>query len=204
MLDFLFGGRRYRNIEQQMVILGKRLGIPAILPASRNNPFSKYYPKIEGTLMKRRFSLTLYQKGTGKNKRFFTELNFELENKYEYTLELYKERIWSKIGKAVGMQDIQIGDPPFDNSFIIKSNDDYFATEVLKSQQSKDCFKMIFNSMDGSFKLDGTNLNYKQLGLIRTDRDRVFAEHLIETGLVLSMNIEKFAFDRDPTRMEEL
>jgi len=52
MLQFLFGGN-YRRVERQMVILGRRLGIPAQLPASRKNPFSKYYPKIEGTLMKR-------------------------------------------------------------------------------------------------------------------------------------------------------
>lgn len=201
MLDFLFGNR-YKHIERQMVILGRRLGIPAVVPGGRRNPFSNIYPKIEGELMNRPFSLRLYQQGSGKNKRFYTELNYGLENKYEYTLEVYKERIWSKIGKVVGMQDIEIGDPPFDSTFVVKSNDDYFATEVLKSQQSKDCFKMILNSMDGSFKLDGPKLSYKQLGLIRNDRDRVFAEHLIETGLVLCMNIEKFAFDRDPTRME--
>jgi len=201
MLDFLFG-RRYRSIERQMIILGKRLGVPAKLPASRKNPFMEYYPKIEGHLMKRPFSLEMYQQGKGKNKRYFTELNFELENKYEYTLNVYKERIWSKFGKLVGMQDIEIGDPPFDKSFMIKSNDDYFATEVLKDQVTKDCFKMILHSMDGEFKLENTTLNYKQLGLIKNDSDRVFAEHLIETGLVLSMNIEKFAFDRDPTRME--
>ncbi len=200
MLEFLFG-RRYRHIERQMIILGNRLEIPAKLPASRNNPFSKYYPKIEGILMDRKFSLELYQQGSGKNKRYYTELNFELENKYEYTLTLYKERIWSKLGKLVGMQDIEIGDAPFDKSFIIKSNDDYFATEVLKNQKSKDYFRMILNSMDGSFILDGNNLNYKQLGLIRSDQDRVFVEHLIETGLVLCMSMEKFAFDRDPTRM---
>lgn len=151
--------------------------------------------------MDRPFSLELYRTGSGKNKRYYTEINFELENKYEYTLTLYKERIWSKIGKLVGMQDIEIGDDPFDKSFIIKSNDDYFATEVLKNQKTKDFFKMIRNAMDGSFVLEGNNLNYKQLGLIRSDHDRVFAEHLIETGLVLCMNMEKFAFDRDPTRM---
>ncbi len=38
-------------------------------------------------------------------------------------LRLYRETTWSKLGKAVGMQDIITGDPEFDRTFMVKGSD---------------------------------------------------------------------------------
>jgi len=38
-------------------------------------------------------------------------------------LRLYRETTWSKLGKAVGMQDITTGDPAFDRAFVVRGSD---------------------------------------------------------------------------------
>lgn len=43
-------------------------------------------------------------------------------------LRVYKETAWSKLGKAVGMQDIATDDPEFDRAFMVKGKD---AREVV-------------------------------------------------------------------------
>ncbi len=199
MLEFIFG-RRYRHLENQMSILGHRLGIPAVKPPGGWKPFMNNFPRIKGTLMGRDFHLHIYTKGSGKNKRTFMTFTLSVANKYEYTLTLYKERLWSKIGKMVGMQDIEVGDPPFDKNFIVKSNDDYFAQEVLKDKQTKDYFMYILPGMYGEFNFVGQEISFKQEGIMRYERDRVQIEHTIETALILAEKIEKFANDRDTTR----
>jgi hypothetical protein len=44
---------------------------------------------------------------------------------------VYKEGVASKIGKALGMQDIKIGDDYFDKEVIIKGSDEYFIRSLL-------------------------------------------------------------------------
>ena len=44
---------------------------------------------------------------------------------------IYKESYASKIGKAIGMQDIQIGTDFFDKDVIIKDSDEYFIRSFL-------------------------------------------------------------------------
>jgi len=39
-------------------------------------------------------------------------------------LSVYKEGFFSSLGKALGTQDIQVGDPLFDDLFMVKSNDE--------------------------------------------------------------------------------
>lgn len=202
MFEFLFG-RRYRNLERQTSILGHRLGIPYTRSKGGWKPYMNNFPYIQGTLLDRAFEYRTYRKGNGKNKRYFTEFSLEVGNKYEYTLTVYKERLWSKIGSLLGMQDIEIGDPPFDKSFVIKANDDYFAQEVLKDQRLKEYFMLILPGFDGTFTFEGNEIGFKQQGMMLSDRDRTQIEHTIEVAIVLAEKIEKFAYDRDPTIWKE-
>lgn len=46
-------------------------------------------------------------------------------------LTSYRESIFSGIGKALGMQDLLVGDPVYDERFVIKSDDEAWARSVL-------------------------------------------------------------------------
>ncbi len=63
----------------------------------------------------------------GDATKIFTQMKLELSG-LPKDLRVYRETAWSKLGKALGMQDITTGDFRFDSSFVIKGND---PTEVL-------------------------------------------------------------------------
>ncbi len=46
-------------------------------------------------------------------------------------LNVYREGFFSGIAKALGMQDVQVGDAAYDEQFVIKSDDEEWARRVL-------------------------------------------------------------------------
>jgi hypothetical protein len=45
-------------------------------------------------------------------------------NKDGFRFTIYRKSIFSGLGKALGMQDVEVGYPEFDDAFIIKGNDE--------------------------------------------------------------------------------
>ena len=95
----------------------------------------------------------MYTVGSGKNQRTYTAFKIKTTNRYSYSFRLYKEGFFSKIGKGLGMQDIQIEDEEFDKNYIIKSNDDYFMKTLLEDAL-KSHFLQLYDKMKGEFNGD--------------------------------------------------
>ncbi|MCH4886009.1 hypothetical protein EZV73_00450 [Acidaminobacter sp. JC074] len=74
---------------------------------------------------------------TGKSAITYTRLRAAFKNPSQFELKLSKEGVFSKIGKALGGQDIQIGDELFDHDYIVKSNDELMATRLLNHHELK-------------------------------------------------------------------
>lgn len=57
-------------------------------------------------------------------KRDFTRMRaaYSIHDSFQFTI--YRRGIFSDLGKALGMQDVEVGDPAFDDGFIIKGNDE--------------------------------------------------------------------------------
>jgi hypothetical protein len=51
-----------------------------------------------------------------------------------FQLQVYKEGFFSSLGKSLGGQDIQIGDDAFDKTYIIKSNSEETAKQMLSPE----------------------------------------------------------------------
>ncbi|MBI5364826.1 MAG: DUF3137 domain-containing protein [Planctomycetes bacterium] len=50
-------------------------------------------------------------------------------------MKLSREHVFTKVGKWLGMQDIQIGVPEFDKTFLIRSNDERKVREFLANEK---------------------------------------------------------------------
>jgi hypothetical protein len=48
-----------------------------------------------------------------------------------FSLELFPENFLTRIATALGLQDIRVGDPAFDQTFIVRSNDPAYAAAAL-------------------------------------------------------------------------
>ena len=67
-------------------------------------------------------TLDTYTSGDGKTNQTFTRLRAPYFNPEGFRFEVYRASIFTGLGKALGMQDIEVGHPRFDEDFVIKSN----------------------------------------------------------------------------------
>jgi hypothetical protein len=54
----------------------------------------------------------------------YTRMRAPYVNPEGFRFTIYRKGFFSELGKLLGMQDIEVGDPEFDEAFIIKGNDE--------------------------------------------------------------------------------
>jgi hypothetical protein len=69
-------------------------------------------------------TLDTYVVSTGKSTIVFTRLRAPYVNPDSFRFTIYRKGLFSNLGKWLGMQDIVVGDPVFDEAFIIKGTDE--------------------------------------------------------------------------------
>ena len=69
-------------------------------------------------------TLDTYTVSTGKSSVTYTRMRAPYLNKDGFRFTVYRSGFFTEIGKALGMQDVEIGQPDFDNDFVIKGNDE--------------------------------------------------------------------------------
>ena len=69
-------------------------------------------------------TLDTYVVSTGKSAITYTRMRAPYVNPDGFRFTLYRPSIFSALGQWLGMQDVKIGEPQFDEDFIIKGNDE--------------------------------------------------------------------------------
>jgi len=69
-------------------------------------------------------TLDTYTVSTGKSSVTYTRMRAPYVNPEGFQFTIYRRGVFSDIGKWLGMQDVEVGEPQFDEDFIIKGNDD--------------------------------------------------------------------------------
>ena len=67
-------------------------------------------------------TLDTYTQSSGNNSSTYTRLRAPYFNPEGFRFEIYRAGPFSELGKALGMQDIEVGHKRFDDDFVIKSN----------------------------------------------------------------------------------
>jgi hypothetical protein len=67
-------------------------------------------------------TLDLYTVSTGKSHVTYTRLRAPYVNSDGFRFTIYRKSIFSGLGKMLGMQDLEMGDPSFDEAFILQGN----------------------------------------------------------------------------------
>ncbi|MFP2995660.1 hypothetical protein ABN763_07100 [Spongiivirga sp. MCCC 1A20706] len=112
-----------------------------------------------------------------RDKITYTRLRVPFLNKDSFYFKIYREGFFADIGKFFGMQDIEIGDPRFDNNYIIQSNNNNKIRKFLRDPKLKILFEMIpkvsvsIRKDEGWFGKkypDGVNVLYfEQAGILK-------------------------------------
>lgn len=82
--------------------------------------------------------LDTYTVSTGKSHITYTRMRAPFINQKKFLFKIYRKGVFSNIGKAFGMQDIEIGYDYFDNDYIIKGNDELLIRRVFQNHELRD------------------------------------------------------------------
>ncbi len=69
-------------------------------------------------------TLDTYTVSTGKSHVTYTRMRAPYVNRDGFRFTIYRRNLLSDLGKLLGMQDIDVGDPEFDRDLVIKGNDE--------------------------------------------------------------------------------
>jgi hypothetical protein len=100
--------------------------------------------------------------------RHFTQVHFEWPDQY-LRFEVFPDGIWPRIGRLIGMEDIEIGSPEFDRDYVIRSNDIPAVKGFLSGpvQHQINLLRGLLGNGDIFVSLNAGRLLVKKRGLIR-------------------------------------
>lgn len=168
----LFAFVAYRQ-RQKMIEKWEQLAIHTGLTLERGSWLEK--PRVSGEYRRHPIELTTYTRRHGKSSTTYTLITLTVPSGGRMLRISPSGALREAIGKALGMQDVQIGNEEFDKNFNIKSHPPEFAAELLE-------FDVILREdiagmrSSGWFELalDSQKLTYREVGT-EMDPDRLEA-----------------------------
>jgi hypothetical protein len=129
-------------------------------------------------------TLDTHTESSGEAPATYTRLRAPFVNPGGFRFTIYRTGLFSNLGKLLGMQDIEIGDPEFDQAFIIQGNDDFKVIslfgqpEIRKLIAERPQIRLDVIDSEGwigpSFPDDTDELHFQVVGVI-TDIGRLKA-----------------------------
>lgn len=103
-----------------------------------------------------------------------TEISITLPTPAKTNLKIIKESLATRLGKTLGATDIQLGSDEFDREFVIQSQDETFARNLLNYMLQEKLLEM--KGEKPRITLEGTWLSVQVPRLVKTEEkyDRLF------------------------------
>ena len=79
-------------------------------------------------------TLDTFTVSSGKHSTTYTRLRAPYVNKDGFRFRIYRKSVFSGLGKLLGMQDIEVGYPEFDEPFIIQGNNRAKVKQLLSHE----------------------------------------------------------------------
>ena len=187
---FYLIARNYKKVNAQWKTLSNRNQLNLNLPPSKWKFILGHYPTISGVYKGLDFFSNMYKQGSGDNQVVYTAFTFRLTTVQDLSFRLYKEGFFSKIGKMVGMQDIQLGHQNFDDQYMIKSDNERFVKQLLNARIRQLFLRKIPN-MRGEFSINSNCLEYNEVIMINNESKRKDWQVKIELGYELAKTINE-------------
>lgn len=134
-----------------------------------------------------------YVVSSGKSSTTYACACLTISNSRRKQFTLSREHLFSKVGKGLGMQDIQAGDRRFDEEILIKGNAESFIRIGLVDS-IKDKLLDLFEARrsSGTIELKKEELKYYEAGQIADDDARERFEIVLEILVDLAASFDVF------------
>jgi len=149
--------------------------------------------RIEATHGSWTVVLDTYTVSAGKTTITYTRMRAPYVTSDGFHFKIYREGIFSEIGKWFGMQDVTVGYEDFDRDFIIKGNDEGRLRQLFSNQKVRELIavqpEIYFSVEDGDgnvwtkmFPAGVDELKFQVAGVIKDlDRMKLLYELFAET-----------------------
>ena len=107
----------------------------------------------------------------------YTRMRAPYVNPEGFRFTIYRKGFFSDMGKALGMQDIEVGDPAFDDAFIIKGTDEvkvvnlFADARIRQLIQGQPEIRLEVKDSEGwfgpAFPIDVDELHFQVVGIIK-------------------------------------
>jgi hypothetical protein len=87
-------------------------------------------------------TLDIYRVGVGNARKHFTRMRAPYVNKDAFRFTIYRKGFFSNLGKLLGMHDVEIGYPGFDEAFVIKGSDDEKLRALFGNERIRQLIEM--------------------------------------------------------------
>jgi len=78
-----------------------------------------------------------FSRGSGKSRTTFTRVRLNYVKNIAFELEIFPQNFLMELGKIFGAQDMELGEPEFDEKFMVKSNEVFLFADLLANQRLK-------------------------------------------------------------------
>jgi hypothetical protein len=129
-------------------------------------------------------TLDTYTVNTQHTHVTYTRMRTPYINPEGFRFTIYRKGLFSDLGKLLGMQDIEVGDPEFDEAFIIKGNDEsrvvnlFSNSNIRQMIQAQPKIRLDVKDSEGwfgpKFPEDVDELHFQVVGVIK-DLERLKA-----------------------------
>ena len=152
-------------------------------------------------------TLDTYTVSHGKHSSTYTRLRAPYLNKDGFRFRIYRKSVFSSLGKLLGMQDIHVGYPEFDETFIIQGNDPIKVKRLFENEKLRNMiaahpkFSMDVKDDEGWFGSDfpqGVDmLSYVTVGTIKDPERLKSLFQIFALTLHLLCHLDS-AYENDP------
>ena len=147
-------------------------GGEAMLPGIRFLDFIKKPYRVTGSHKGCQIEIYEYTVRSNNNSTTYTTCRVETPNPRSLTFHFSREGALSKVGKILGLQDIQTGDQRFDERYIIRCNDEAFIKNAMIDSVKKQ-FDALWqgHAAKGNITLNKQQFGYQETGRIDSGQD---------------------------------
>jgi hypothetical protein len=143
-------------------------------------------------------TLDTYTVSTGKSAISYTRLRAPYVNPDGFQFKIYRRGIFSNLGKMLGMQDITVGVPKFDDDFIIQGNDEAKLCQLFADASLRD---LINAQPDIHFCVKGDEANFWGGRNFPPDVNELYFQ---VTGVIKDLDRLKQLFDLFSEALDQL
>jgi hypothetical protein len=152
-------------------------------------------------------TLDTYTESSGESAVTYTRVRAPYINPDAFRFTIYRKGVFSELGKLLGMQDIEVGDPEFDEAFIIKGTDEFKVMSLFADAKIRQMIvaqpKIWLEVKDSegwfgpTFPDDVDELRFRVIGVIK-DVDRLKALFDLFAAVLDRLCRTGSAYKKDP------